>query len=627
MLANENGYFLLERKVKDDKVIGNGKMLVYMNKADILSFHGGGYTTPSFIELMCSFDGEEFECRSARNAYTSTYVHRLYECGGFKTVRKLNKIIEDARIVDVMHPSSQIFVRYCENILPFRFDMKIPPYVRKVLNQRYKIGRKYYQVLSLVMPAGVSFYKNEVTFSETRMLIVAQGDARFTADGNTIEILPGVSRVIFVSGDGRSCIENAKLALEDPSYFEGRSQIVYDSEEFWKNEIARSDISDEHKDREMLEDALLALVSHQSAEGGVIAGPKEPIIRSDSIDDIVSAFLSLGFPDRAKRVLDFFCKRFELYGCFYQIYGTESAVQYERYFSDTALGAAKLITAFINYSDKTGDVGYIKENFSMLKKAMYAQIKELSLGMMPFSGCEIEISDEILGMGVQCHGSLESTVAAYSSVLRFVEFCDKHSLKLQNDNGSSARRADEIISSIKRYFIMGDKVTMNVPVREKNIKKRRFLYGDCDMCRYSLSHVYYGELELGSNGVYMCPKCHNDNFGSAPFEISTSFTPQASAVLFSEPKMYDALGRKKMLKLLDSAVKERQNDMLVRTVRSDTYFLEAANYFDIDDYRKMFREFIKNDLENSVYPRTVCYDRTKGKFDTRTIARVIYTFI
>ena len=44
-------------------------------------------------------------------------------------------------------------------------------------------------------------------------------------------------------------------------------------------------------------------------------------------------------------------------------------------------------------------------------------------------------------------------------------------MKLQNDNGSSARRADELIDSITRYFIKGDKVAFNVPVREKNIKR------------------------------------------------------------------------------------------------------------------------------------------------------------
>ena len=189
------------------------------------------------------------------------------------------------------------------------------------------------------------------------------------------------------------------------------------------------------------------------------------------------------------------------------------------------------------------------------------------------------------------------------------------------------RRTNELADSIERYFIKGDKVTLNAPVREKNIKKHRFTYGDCGVCRSRLFHVYYGELELGSNGVYMCPKCYNDNFGAEPFAEDISYLPQASALLFSEPEICDFLGIKKMKKIFESAVKERLEDTLVRTVRSDTYFLEAAKLFGMDEYAETFRTFIKHDIEDAVYPRTVDYNVTKGKFDTRTIARIISAFI
>ena len=612
-------------KTKEDLVLGNGSMLVYLSKAQIESFHAGGYTTPSFLSLDCDFYGEEFSCETSRKSDTSTYIHKFYEYGGVNKVRKLTKTIEDARAVDVIHPSRQIFVRYCENILPLRFELKIPPYVNKVLFEKYKIGRKHYQLLSLVMPAGVSFYKNEVTLSETRMMIALSGDARFTSDGNTVEVLPGESRIVFAAGDGKSCVDNLLFALGDNSYFEGNSEIVSDSEAFWKKEIARSNINENHTDRELLVDALIALVSHRSAEGGVISSFCENVIRTDCANDITAAFLKLGLCDRAKRTLEFFAERFKLYGRFYQIYGTFEG-QYERYFSDSALGTAELVKAFVSYCEITGDTEFFKENFAMLKKAIYAEINEISLGMMPFSGCEREFSEEILAPGTQYHGSLESTLASYIAFVKFVGFCKEHSLKIQNDNGNIDRKANELLESIKSYFIRGNKVTLNVPVREKSIKKKRFAYGDCDMCRENLTHVYYGELELAESGIYMCPKCFSSSYAER-FEPTLSYTPQASALLCAEPLMADSLGKKNMKKLLESAVKERQNDMFVRTVRSDTLFLEAVKYYDLKEYEILFKDFIRADLENSVYPYTVCESQAKGKFSTQTMARVITAFI
>ncbi len=615
-----------EIRTKEDLVLGNGNMLVYLNNAGIVSFHAGGYTTPSFLSLDCNFYGEEFSCKTSRKRDTSSYIHRFYEYGGVNKVRRLTKSIEDARAVDLIHPHSQIFVRYCENILPLRFELKIPPYVNKVLFDRYKIGRKYYQVLSLVMPAGVSFHKNEVTYRETRMMIALSGDARFTSDGETVEVLPGESRIVFAADDGKSCVDNLLFSLGDNSYFEGNSKIATESERFWKNEIARSSIDDGHADRELLTDALIALVSHQSTEGGVISSFGENVIRTDCVNDITTAFLKLGLCDHAKKILEFFAEKYKLYGKFYQIYGTFKG-QYERYFSDSALGTASLVKAFVNYSEITGDTDLFKENFTMLKKAIYAQINEISLGMMSFSGCEAEFSEEIFAPGTACHGSLESTLASYVAFVKFVGFCKKNSLKIQNDNGNIARKASELLESIKSYFIRGNRVTLNVPVREKSIKKKRFAYGDCDMCRQNLTHVYYGELELAVSGIYMCPRCLSSSFYSERFEPTLTYLPWASALLCAEPYVIEALGEKNIKKLFDSAVKERKNDMFVRTVRSDTLFLEAAKHLGFKEYETLFKDFIRADLESSAYPHTVRESVRKGKFNTQTMARVITAFI
>jgi phosphopantetheine adenylyltransferase len=261
-----------------------------------------------------------------------------------------------------------------------------------------------------------------------------------------------------------------------------------------------------------------------------------------------------------------------------------------------------------------------------------ALLKEWGFEPVFIDFCEIselsprEFFEEILMPGTEYHGSLESTLASYIAFVKFVGFCKEHSFKIQNDNGNIERKANELLESIKSYFIRGNKVTLNVPVREKSIKKKRFAYGDCDMCRENLTHVYYGELELAEGGIYMCPKCFSSSYAER-FEPTLSYTPQASALLCAEPLMADSLGKKNMKKLLESAVKERQNDMFVRTVRSDTLFLEAVKYYDLKEYEILFKNFIRADLENSAYPHTVCESQAKGKFSTQTMARVITAFI
>ncbi len=604
-----------------DCVIGNGSMLVYSEGPNISEMYANGYTSPSFLAVNPDFGDLYSYSDTSRKAHTSTHIHRIFSNVFHKVSEgeKITRTIEDIRIADIVALQDDIFIRHCESMRPFEFRLSIAPYVRKCLLRDYRIGRKNYDVLSLVIPKGISFYKNESTAIETKMLVIADGDAKLTSNGDQVDIFPGSSRIIFVAGDGDRCLKNALKALEDGSYFEGRSVLSQNSERFWEQLLSQT--SDE-----ITEEALLLLISHQSSEGGVLTSHGEPIVKTEYVNDTVRAFLKFGLIDCARKVLEFFCRKFDKDKTFYQVYGTFDG-QNERYFSDTSLGCASLISAMLDYAEYTGDVCFIKKNFTLVRSAVYAQMKELSLGLMPFSGAESEFSDEILGMGAQFHGSLEASVKTACSVLRLNEFCEKNSLKLPHDNGSTARRAREMLQNIEKHFIYDDKVSLNAPKRQRTVKKPRFAFGDCDVCRRGLSYIYYGELERGENGIYMCPSCYRDN-SDAEFSVQDErcFLPQATAILLSEKIIRDYLGEDKVLKLLLTALEERSKNVYVRTSYTDALFLSIVREYKMKEYENLLESSIENDIVKKCYPRTVCGDLVKGKFDTETIANLLLIF-
>lgn len=593
-------------------------MLVYLRGSEISEIYTGGYTSAPFLGVSSDF-GELYDhTKSERVSDSATLRHSIFSRIYHNISRgdRITKIIEDARIVDLVSYTSDIFIRYCENIRPFALNFSIAPYVRKSLYKGYRIGRKNYDVLCLVLPKGVGFYKNLSTVRETKMLVIADGDAKFTADGNSVDILAGKSRLIFVSGSGEECIKNARVALDDRSYFEGDSEIADESERYVREILSRTDNEDE-------KEALLLLLAHQSREGGVLASHSEMVIRMQSVRQIVGAFLKFGLADRARRVLEFFCNRFKRDKTFYQVYGSFDS-QYEEYFSNFSLSCARLMSAMLDFAQYIGSPEFIKENFAMMKSAMYAQLGECSLGMMPFSGSERDISDGILECGVQAHGSLEATIESADAILRFTEFCKENSITIHNDNGSAARRALAMIESSLKYFAHGNRISLNAPERASSVKKPRFIYGDCDMCRLGLSHVYYGELELCGNGIYVCPSCYRQSEDDElDLKGEKCFTPQASAILLSSRRVRELVGDERTREILCCALEERKENRLVRSAACDMTLLSLARELSLDAYKEFLERAVKDEIVEKDFPRTLRGEYAVGRLDSESAARFL----
>ncbi len=629
MKDKHNEYFKEECKVGENVLLSNGKMLAYLKNSDIISFHASGYTSPSFLSLTYGGEDYNFNSLTVRKNFSATYLHKIFFEQRIK--REKNPYsraleLEDARFLDIIHPEKQIFVRHFESLLPFDLKITVPSYVRASLLHDYSIGHKRCDALCLVLPQGVGFYKNEFTIRESRVLIIADGCAKLGAGGECVHILPGASRLIFVSGSGSECIKNAEYALSDGNYFGGFSKTVSESERFFENSFAGSNIDINSEKGRALEEAALVLVSHQSAEGGVISAFSENIVRADSAHITVSAFLSLGLYDRAKRVLEFFINKFAFHKEFYQIYGTFDG-QFERYFSNVSLGCPSLIIAFLDYAEGTGDINAVKDNLKMLKSALHEILVESSYGIMPFSGCEREVESGIIGVGTQYQGSLDGTLLACEAILRFTDFCEKHSLNTLRDNGSIRCRVCEMLENIKKYFLNGNRVAYNMPEREEKIRKPRFAYGNCDICRLLLKIPYYGELERDKNNVYVCPHCYaNDEYTDA-FPYEKIFSPQASAIFLASQVGRELLSPDEREKLFKLAFSEREKNTLLRTVSSDADFIEAAEALGfIKEKERLEKDLIGECMRYSC-PSIFNGRIYEGIFDSETAARIVNVLI
>ena len=614
-----------ERCTEQATLIGNGTMLICQDGTSISEIYAGGYCVPSFLGISCDFGDSYAYSKRTREQGTATYVHRIYSSVTRRVLdgERISTTVEDIRMSDVMSPCADVFVRYCEAIRPFRVDFIIPPYVRKSLIRNYRIGPRVCDVVCLVMPAGVGFYKGFASTEERKLMIALDGDAKLSADGCSADIFTGSSRIILVSGDGEECIKNLADQLCDRTIYLGDSRLIAESEEHWRSILSSEGVLKKLRRSntpDAIEEALITLLSLRTREGGLLAGRGEPIIRMSGVRAVTDAFIELGLLSCARENLEFFCKKVSEDG-FYQAYGTRDNQKLSA-FSNTALGCARLISAMLDFCEYTEDVGFFKKKLTVIRNAMYAQMDELVLKMMPFSGLESYITDEVLGLGCEAHGSLEATLELACAVLRLDKFCSDNSVKLPHDNGSARRRALEIMENIEKSFIHGNKVSINAPSRMRSVRRGRFAFGDCGICRASLFHIYYGELERGANGVYMCPRCFADYSDAELPKDGVVLLPDAAAILLSHDSMRDFIGQDRSRDILLNALEERRKDTVAHSVIADAFLLCVSRKLAIQGHE----DFLISELERAIrleFPRTMIGNKAIGRLDSETLASIL----
>lgn len=568
-------------------LLSGGNMLFYTVDTEISEIRAGGFTNPPILSLVPDFASEYSHtdvkrdgARYLRDVFSHRYEHT-------ENGEKISDIFISARMCDRALPYGA-FVRDVETVRPIEMKISLPPYVRRSFIKNYKIGSKRRDALCLVLPAGVGFYKCETSVRDVKLIIVLGGDAEFSENGETVRLSCGTSRIAFASGEGEECIKNVLRALKEETSF----------------------VKDAHEET-LSEKLLNILLSHQSESGGIIASRSEPIVRMDSVQTLVGALIKHSKYENARKTLEFFCKRFDADGRFYQIYSAENR-QSERYFSDVSLGCARLMGAMLDYARASGDNSLIKENIKMMRSAMYMQFDACSDSTMPFSGAETELSDSLVNVRSREYASLEATLSFATATLDFCDYCEENSIKLPHDNGSAKRRAEAILKVLADNFIVDGVPSLSSS--EGKIKLPRFTYGDCDICSRKFSHIYYGELELTERNTYACPRCLCEG-DSTPIQDETQrgFSVLAAALLLENERFCEVYGEDRSRELLKRTLDARRSRSDMTSVRADALLLIAARRFGENT------EFLE---------REIILEAEKGKlinecFDTRTAASAL----
>ncbi|MBQ8742069.1 MAG: hypothetical protein IJZ03_01720 [Clostridia bacterium] len=551
----------MEDNIRFTGSLGNGKILACFDRADIMSLHVGSYTSPTFLGVHADF-GENFqsicsECEENNGVITHEITSYAF---GDPFPRDGREIIPprsavDIRITDIVSKNKQMLVRYCECMRPFTVKFSIPPYVHKTFINKYRLGKHLCSVAILTLPSGVGFHKNGTSVEERRLLIIVDGEAKLASDARSVDIVSGMSRIAFVSGDPDECVENAAALLDD-NYYLDRSLVFAEERNTFDCVFGRFSAKELGKINRLLPCAALTLASLQSDSGGVIGSVFNPFSEMSSLRDTVGAFLKLGAYDRARSAIDFFCRAYDKKGYFPTVISSDFITE-QKYFSPSSPGCAKFISAMLDYVEATGDNEFAVKRERYMREAMYSMTKEIALSTLPFSGNEIEFYDCSLSIGSPYQGSLESTLEYASAVMRLDAFCKEHSILMPHDNGSAYRRACEFFASVEENFISEDTVRLAYPGRLDFVKPPRFAYGDCDICRLGLSSVYYGILEKDANYRYLCPRCFKESEKDVYPEVHDfGKGPQAAALLLSDPLMRKRLGKEKCAAILGRALSD-----------------------------------------------------------------------
>lgn len=536
-------------------------MLACFDNTDITCINIGEYTSPSVVGVYTEF-GDLFSFSDSKRAnIPGVLSHEInsYVSGvPFPIDRSeisVPRCVTDIRITDAMLPDRQMLIRYCESMRPFTLKLSSAPYVVKAFIRDYRIGRRACDVIILTVPSGIGFHKNGTTFTERRLLILADGDAKLSADACSIDVLAGMSRIAFISGQPDECIKNAQYFFDDSPYLDMSDLNAPFKSGF--DDLFISYIADDSASEKTLTfDAAVTLASLQTGAGGIISSAFDPFVNMNELRDNVRAFLNLGAYTRARRAIDFFCNAYEINKTFSQVISSDLK-QEQKYFSASSPGCAKLISAILDYAETTGDTKFAIQRVRIMREAMYALTKEISLSSLPFSGNEREFYDIMFDIRSPYQGSLDSTLEYASAIMRFDRFCKEHNIVLPHDNGSALRRANELFDSVENNFISQDMVFLCFPERLGAVKPPRFAYGDCEICRMGLSGSYYGVLEKDVNGHYLCPLClrHSEK-NASPQPDQRMQGPHAAAILLSEPLMRRRLGRERCDLILKRALSD-----------------------------------------------------------------------
>ncbi len=473
--------------------IGNGEVLVYGLGPNIVNFYGPPYSSASFFTLNL-FEEGNIKTESCREKGTAIWKHELF-CDGQKI----------GEFIDYILPDKNVFVR--------KFDVSRPmKFLLKENGTSYNL-KNYFsdnsESVLIRIPKGTQFFTEEVTALEQNLIITSKGNCSFVKnnEGWIVTLESGIGELIFSSY--KKYPDIVKILNE---YLIEKSSVYFNEvKSFWekytnRRKDFRSLIPDSNRFKEKILDAIDSVAvldkCQQSSAGAFCAGHFYPMGYIRDQAGVIRCMLSLGYIEEAKSILNFWWKKFKMFGNLYNAEGMDNNFARLLFINDEVENPGYVILSAFYYADLTSDFDFLNEIMPMLKWCYEIQIPHLAGDMIEFSCDETYIAGGTFPKNLMYHGSAEATLLFIEGGKRLLE--NKNLFEKFDEYSEIVQKCEK---NFKKNFYNNGTLFANNPLREKLAGRPDFRHGFCDAHEILDKQLVLSWTEKNNKNYFVCPDC------------------------------------------------------------------------------------------------------------------------
>lgn len=518
--------------------MGNGKMLAYFSDAALQSFFCG-YTAPSFFSLIPDTAGGYYESESER---ISPYArrHRIWHSvDGIRSHLHSSDLDPcDLLVSDCMAADEGLFGRVVEGKSPFRWRLELPDYVNRALQKGYPLIHGEADALFCTIPSGLVQKNSIPSADEACLTVYLCGDLHFEEDGQVLVFEGGRGYMLCV--DSKQPMASLKRADQLLKAFRKGS---LPSEWSFGGEPRKFPYITPCKNDQgsaKLNDAAVALLAMQSAEGFILADAEHPYAAASDLPLLTAALIKIGRCDDAwKMILCWAANMGSAGEGIPPLLASGAGAALTDRLDGNATAAFLLAAMLLIEADGThADADQLEGLFRKLRKAFTLTMNELTEGMLPFSVFDRCFEAGMISRDCLFHGSATATVTAIAAAEHYVAYCRETGRKIARESERYLTLLADARASFERHFASKDGLyRLNSPEMAEKTRRPRFMKGICPNCSATAIGFPLEQLELSRSGRYRCRRCLSVADKSEPLQDSPypSLDATAYAALWMPP--------------------------------------------------------------------------------------------
>ena len=539
--------------------IGNGRLCVYGQQADILQAFGPPYSAPGMFTMRLEGD---WNISSVREPRTAVWHHEI--AGGTGTAVRLTDFVTDGQCAFVRRFRAAAPVRFSVEI---RMEDRYAPYEKEITVRPEVPQKGISSAVRIDLAPGIPFYSSYVSPEGYRYRLVTTGCVSLSpVEGCPrkfiLSVSPGEGALYLVAGASEQALEAdvRKVTACSPGALQKRSVRAWKKYSDRMTAFSAGRLSGAGRDEFLraVDDVGVLIKSQQADCGAVLAGIVYHMGYVRDQYGVSRALLALGHCEEARKILEFYYGIWQDNGFIKNAQAIGWPGIFHRHENDETEITGYLLVQAFDYYARTGDEAFVERILPMLEWAADAQRRHIIDGMLPFNGDETYIAGGVVPRKVMYHGSAEATLLFIEGGTRLLDFVRERSLWDAARTEALDRAVTACREAYRDNFFRDGKLFINNPDREKKVEYPATRPG---VCLHPDHFDYFTETYHFKGCLYFCKDCmakdnsavelpsvERFNIPSAclfPLYIhSTLFTPDEKRALLEQVvELYRATGR------------------------------------------------------------------------------------